>query len=93
MTQPAHFSRFLPLFSRIMRSGHRESNGIQTMNYRVTYEHSLQNAPDEFIVQVPVQVVSDVPENVRREELADFITKLILERSPGMGKIRNMRVL
>lgn len=63
------------------------------MNYRVSYEHSLATAPDEFIVKVPVQVVSDVPEGIQREELADVIAKLILERSPRMGKIRNMRVL
>lgn len=25
------------------------------MDYRVSYEHSLKNAPDEFIVQVPSQ--------------------------------------
>ncbi|RKP55820.1 hypothetical protein [Pararobbsia silviterrae] len=63
------------------------------MNYRVTYEHSLSSAPDEFIVQVPVQVVSDVPEGVPREQLAEVITRLILERSPRMGKIRHLRVL
>ncbi|WP_413196588.1 hypothetical protein [Pararobbsia alpina] len=63
------------------------------MNYRVTYEHSLSTAPDDFIVHVPVQVVSDVPEGIQREELPNVITKLILERSPRMGKIRNLRVL
>jgi hypothetical protein len=63
------------------------------MNYRVTYEHSLSTAPDDFIVHVPVQVVIDVPEGTLREELPEVITKLILERSPSMGKIRNLRVL
>ena len=27
------------------------------MDYRVSYEHSLKNAPDEFIVHVPSQLV------------------------------------
>lgn len=63
------------------------------MNYRVTYEHSLATSPDDYIVQVPVQVVSDVPDNVPREELPNAITRLILERSPRMGKIRNLKVL
>ncbi len=63
------------------------------MNYQVTYEHSLATAPDDYIVLVPVQVVSDVPDGVAREALPDVIAKLILERSPRMGKIRNLRVL
>jgi hypothetical protein len=36
------------------------------MDYRVSYEHSLKNAPDEFIVQVPSQLVEDIPANVPR---------------------------
>jgi hypothetical protein len=36
------------------------------MDYRVSYEHSLKNAPDEFIVQVPSQLVEDIPAIVPR---------------------------
>ena len=63
------------------------------MEYRVSYEHSFANAPDEFIAHVPCQVVDDVPANVPRALLAEFITDLILKRSPGIGKIRNFRLL
>jgi hypothetical protein len=63
------------------------------MNFRVTYEHSLSTAPDDFIVQVPAQVVTDVPDGTPREQLPEVITALILERSPSIGKIRFLRVL
>lgn len=63
------------------------------MDYRVTYEHSLASAPDDFIVNVPSQLVLDVPTTVPRALLPEFITKLILERSPRIGRIRNLRVL
>jgi hypothetical protein len=63
------------------------------MDYRVSYEHSLASAPNDFISKVPGQTVSDVPANVPRALLPEFITSLILERSPRIGKIRNLRVL
>lgn len=63
------------------------------MEYRVSYEHSFANSPDDFIAQVPSQVVDDVPANVPRALLAEFITDLIVKRSPRIGKIRNLRVL
>jgi hypothetical protein len=63
------------------------------MEMRVSYEHSLASAPDQFIVNVPSQVVSDVPATVPRALLREFITKLIIERSPTIGKIRNLRIL
>jgi hypothetical protein len=63
------------------------------MEIRVSYEHSLASAPEEFIVQVPSQVVPDVPANLPRALLPEFITQLILERSPSIGKIRNLRLL
>jgi hypothetical protein len=69
---------------------HREP---ATMEYRVSYEHSFTNAPDDFIAQVPCQVVDDVPVNIPRALLTEFITDLILKRSPGIGKIRNFRLL
>jgi len=63
------------------------------MDYRVSYEHSLATAPGEFIVHVPSQVIMDVPATVPRALLPEFITNLILQRSPGIGRIRNLRLL
>jgi hypothetical protein len=63
------------------------------MDYRVSYEHSLKSAPDEFIVLVPSQLVEDVPPTVPRALLPEYITELILKRSPTIGKIRHLRVL
>ena len=63
------------------------------MDYRVSYEHSLQNKPNEFIVHVPSQLVEDVPPNVPRALLPEYITELILKRSPQIGRIRYLRVL
>jgi hypothetical protein len=63
------------------------------MQYRVSYEHSLASAPDDFIVRVPSQVVDDVPDNIPSALLAEFIMDLILKRSPQIGKIRHLRIL
>lgn len=63
------------------------------MDYRIRYEHSLQNKPDEFIVQVPAQLVEAVPANVPRALLPEYITDLIQKRSPRIGKIRQLRIL
>ncbi|MBK5051682.1 hypothetical protein KNO81_38860 [Paraburkholderia sediminicola] len=63
------------------------------MDYRVSYEHSLASAPDDFIVQVPAQTVSDVPANIPRALLPEYIAGLICERSPRIGRIRNLRIL
>lgn len=63
------------------------------MDYRVSYEHSLKNAPDEFIVHVPSRLVEDIPANVPRALLPEYITDLILKRSPRIGKIRYLRIL
>lgn len=63
------------------------------MEIRVAYEHSLATAPEEFIVQVPSQLVTDIPANVPRALLQEFIANLIVERSPRIGKIRNLRIL
>jgi hypothetical protein len=46
-----------------------------------------------FIVQVPAQVITDVPATVPRALLPEFIADLIRQRSPRIGKIRNLRVL
>lgn len=63
------------------------------MNYRVSYEHSLKSEPDAFIVQVPSQLVGGVPANIPRALLPEYITDLILQRSPTIGRIRNLRIL
>ncbi|RQH05013.1 hypothetical protein [Paraburkholderia dinghuensis] len=63
------------------------------MEICVSYEHSLASAPDEFIVHVPSQVVADIPANVPRALLPEFIATLIVERSPTIGRIRNLRIL
>ena len=63
------------------------------MDYRVSYEHSLRNKSDEFIVHVPSQLVEDVPPNVPRALLPEYITELILKRSPQIGRIRYLRIL
>jgi hypothetical protein len=63
------------------------------MEYRVSYEHSLASAPNDYIVKVPSQIVDDVPANIPRALLPEFIMDLILQRSPRIGKIRHMRIL
>jgi hypothetical protein len=63
------------------------------MDYRVTYEHSLKSAPEDYIVHLPSPLVDDVPANVPRALLPEYITELILKRSPRIGKIRHQRIL
>lgn len=63
------------------------------MDYRVSYEHSLKNKPDDFVVHVPSQLVDDIPANVPRALLPEYITEMILKHSPQIGKIRYLRVL
>ena len=63
------------------------------MEYRVSYEHSLASAPDDYIVHVPSQLVDDIPANIPRALLPEYIADLIRQRSPQIGKIRSLRVL
>jgi hypothetical protein len=63
------------------------------MDYLVSYEHSLASAPDDYIAKVPSQVVKDVPANIPRALLPEYITDLILKRSARIGKIRHLRIL
>jgi hypothetical protein len=63
------------------------------MEIRVSYEHSLASAPEEFIVCVPSQIITDVPANLPRALLPEYIVNLIVERSPSIGKIRNLKIL
>jgi len=43
--------------------------------------------------RIASQVVEDVPANIPRALLPEYITELILSRSPQIGKIRNLRIL
>ena len=63
------------------------------MQVRVAYEHSLTDAPDDFIAQVPSQLIDDIPANIPPVLLPEYVTNLILQRSPQIGKIRNLRLL
>lgn len=63
------------------------------MEYNVSYEHSLASAPNDFIVNVPAQLVTDVPATVPRALLPEFLSDLIRQRSPQIGRIRNLRIL
>jgi hypothetical protein len=63
------------------------------VEYRVSYEHSLKSAPDEYIVHVPSQTVIDVPASIPRALLPEYIANLIGERSPNIGRIRHLRIL
>jgi hypothetical protein len=63
------------------------------MDYRVSYEHSLKNEPDDFIVSVPSQLVEGVPASVPRALLPEYIADIIATRSPEIGKIRHLRIL
>ncbi|VWD36467.1 hypothetical protein BCO18430_06422 [Burkholderia contaminans] len=47
------------------------------MDHRVSYEHSLKSEPNAFIVQVPSQLVQDVPGDIPRALLPEYITDLI----------------
>ncbi|PRH25553.1 hypothetical protein [Burkholderia multivorans] len=63
------------------------------MQVHVAYEHSLTDAPDDFIARVPSQLIDGVPANVPPVLLPEYVTNLILQRSPQIGKIRNLRLL
>ncbi|SOY77564.1 conserved hypothetical protein [Cupriavidus taiwanensis] len=55
--------------------------------------HSLKSAPDAYIVCVPTQIVEEIPANIPPALLAEYITDLILQRSPTIGRIRDLCVL
>jgi hypothetical protein len=63
------------------------------MDYRVSYEHSLTSAPEDFIAKVPSQLVEGAPANIPRALLPEFISDLILKCSVRIGKIRKLRLL
>lgn len=55
-------------------------------DYRVSYEHYVASASDGCIAQVPSQVIDDVPANIPRALLPEYITDLILKRFARVGK-------
>ena len=59
----------------------------------ISYEHSLASAPEDYIAKIPSQVVKDVPANIPRALLPEYIADLILKRSARIGKIRHLRIL
>ena len=63
------------------------------MESRISYENSLASAPEDYIVHVPSQLVDDVPANIPRALLPEYIADLIRQRSPQIGKIRALRIL
>lgn len=63
------------------------------MDIRVTYEYSHASDPLAFIGTVPGQLVADIPANIPRALLPEYVAALILQRSPTMGKLRNLKIL
>jgi hypothetical protein len=63
------------------------------MQCRVAYEYSLNDAPEDFVTRVPSQVVDDVPANIPRALLPEYIVELLRQRSPQIARIRHLRIL
>ena len=63
------------------------------MDVRVSYEYSYASDPHRFVAQVPAQLVTDVPATIPRALLPEYIVGLILNRSPKIGRIRDLRLL
>lgn len=63
------------------------------MDYHVSYEFSKKDEPQVFVGHVPSQLVEGVPANAPRALLPQYISALILQRSPSIGRIRNLRIL
>ena len=62
-----------------------------SMEVRISDGHSLARAPEEFIVHVPTQIVANVPANIPRALLAEYIARLIIERSPSLARSATSR--
>ncbi|WP_338418659.1 hypothetical protein [Burkholderia multivorans] len=77
---------------RTIQSGH-EVFSDAAMEYHVTYEYSLADAPDDYTVTVSSQLVREVPSNIAPVLLPEFIKNMILQRSPQMANIRRLRIL
>lgn len=70
-----------------------EAIRVPAMEYHVTYEYSLSDAPDDYIVSVPSQLVREVPSNIPPVLLPEFIKNQILQRSPRIANIRRLQIL
>ncbi|WP_321885386.1 hypothetical protein [Burkholderia cenocepacia] len=66
---------------------------VPAMEYHVTYEYSLSDAPDDYIVTVPSQLVQEVPNNIPPVLLPEFIKNQILQRSPRIANIRRLQIV
>lgn len=63
------------------------------MQCRVAYEYSLKDAPDDFVARVPSQLVNDIPANIARALLPEYMCDLLQQRSPQIARIRHLRIL
>jgi len=81
-------------FRALIETGVSNVFGSQfIMDFRISYEHSLASDPNDYVIQVPAQLVDDVLANIPHELLAEFITGILLTRPPKIGKIRHLRML
>lgn len=76
-----------------MLSNVRLANTIRAMDYHISYEHSSKGEPQAFVGHVPSQLVEGVPVNAPRALLPQYIAAIILQRSPSIERIRNLRIL
>jgi hypothetical protein len=83
----------LPHLSRRLQPANRPWFCSDIMDICVSYEYSYASDPRAFIATVPTQLVADVPANIPRALLPEYIAALILQRSPTMGKLRNLKIL
>lgn len=66
---------------------------LPAMEYHVTYEYSLSDAPDDYIGAVPSQLVREVPSTIPPVLLPEFIRNQILQRSPQIANVRSLQIL
>lgn len=59
------------------------------MQYRIACGHSL----DDVVLHVPLHIVDDVPANIPRALLPEYITEGPQKRSPQIAMTRNLRML
>ncbi|MCA8266830.1 hypothetical protein FOC29_29525 [Burkholderia vietnamiensis] len=53
----------------------------------------LTSEPRRKLVTIPSQLIDDIPANIPPVLLPEYVTNLILQRSPQIGKVRNLRLL
>jgi hypothetical protein len=74
-------------------SSHPPFQYRHAVDVRVSYEYSYASDPRRFVAQVPDQLVTDVPVTIPRALLPEYIVGLILNRSPKIGRVRDLRLL